>query len=163
GSDLEMVQLGPMPCTLGHEFAGLTDDGTEVAVQPYAACGHCDECARNQPHHCAQVGTKMYGISIDGGMADEVWVDRSCLSPLPHGGPAKHASLVEPIAVVLHACNRANVEAGMRVAVVGAGSIGLLGAAVARHLGADVTIAARHKAQQAAAEELGIALDPTKG
>ncbi len=38
GSDLHLIEWGPMPVTLGHEFAGVLDDGTAVAVQPYTPC-----------------------------------------------------------------------------------------------------------------------------
>jgi len=50
----------------------------------------------------------------------------------------------------------------MRVGVVGAGTIGLLCGAVARHLGADVGLAARHARQKEAAEALGLTVDATR-
>ena len=43
GSDLHLLTWG-IPCTVGHEFAGVLDDGTPVAVQPYVPCGVCDQC-----------------------------------------------------------------------------------------------------------------------
>jgi 2-desacetyl-2-hydroxyethyl bacteriochlorophyllide A dehydrogenase len=160
GSDLEMVRLlPPGPITLGHEFAGLLDDGRAVAVQPTVPCGSCDRCAAGAPQQCRNVLETMYGSARDGGMADAAVVDRSCLSFLPDGLAVRDASLVEPTAVALHACHRGGIERGMRVAVVGGGTIGLLSAAVARHLGADVAIAARHRAQLAAADALYVSTE----
>lgn len=159
GSDLEMIRTGMAAVTLGHEIAGTLDDGTAVAVHPFVACGTCAECRAHRPQVCRSVTPTMLGAFVDGGMADEVVVDPSCCVPLPEGVGVDDASLVEPLAVALHACNRAGIVPGMRVGVIGAGSIGLSCAAVARHLGADVGISARHDAQRAAAESLGIATE----
>jgi threonine dehydrogenase-like Zn-dependent dehydrogenase len=95
-------------------------------------------------------------------MAEQVVVPESCIVPLTAGLEATDASIVEPLAVALHACHRAGVEPGMRVGVVGAGTIGLLSGTVAHHLGADVSIIARHDAQRAAAEALGLARETPK-
>ena len=158
GSDLEMVRTGIAINTLGHEIAGITDDGTEVAVHPFVACGACEHCKNGMPQLCPEISDTILGIMCDGGMADELVVDASCLAPLPVGVTLDDASLVEPTAVALHACNRGEIGAGMRVGVIGAGTIGLLCGAVARHLGADVHITARHENQRVAAEALGLSL-----
>ena len=163
GSDLEMVRTGLAVNTLGHEIAGVIDDGREVAIHPFVACGECEHCRQGIPQVCAKIGDSILGIMCDGGMADEVVVDESCLAPLPPGVTMDNASLVEPTAVALHACNRGGVRPGTRVGVVGAGTIGLLCGAVARHLGADVRIAARHDVQHAAAEKLGLSRERARG
>ena len=156
GSDLEMVRTGLAAATLGHEIAGVLDDGTEVAVHPFVPCGACTYCDGGRQELCRNATATMLGVFTDGGMADEVVVPDSCIVPLAAGIGVADASLVEPLAVALHACNRAGIEAGMRVGVVGAGTIGLITAAVARHLGAEVSIGARHGAQRRAAEALHI-------
>jgi 2-desacetyl-2-hydroxyethyl bacteriochlorophyllide A dehydrogenase len=159
GSDLEMVRTGLVAGTLGHEIAGVLDDGTEVAVHPFVSCGTCAQCRNGRPQLCRDATATMLGVFTDGGMADEIAVAESCIVPIPPGIGVADASIVEPLAVALHACNRAGIASGMRVGVVGAGTIGLLCGAVARHLGADVAIVARHDAQRHAAETLGLALD----
>ena len=159
GSDLEMVRTGLAAATLGHEIAGALDDGTEVAVHPFVPCGACEQCGAGRQELCRDATATMLGVFTDGGMADAVVVPESCVVPLPAGIGVRDASLVEPLAVALHACNRAGITSGMRVGVIGAGTIGLLSAAVARHLGADVTITARHDAQRRAAEALGVRVD----
>ena len=157
GSDLEMVRTGLAAGTLGHEIAGVLEDDTEVAVHPFVPCGNCAQCHDGRPNLCRDATATMLGVFTDGGMAEEIVVPESCIVPLPAGIGAADASLVEPLAVTLHACNRVGITAGTRVGVIGAGTIGLLSGAVARHLGADVTIAARHDAQRNAAEALGLA------
>ena len=159
GSDLEMVRTGLASGTLGHEIAGVLDDGTEVALHPFVPCGACVQCRNGRPQLCRETTATMLGVFTDGGMADEVVVPESCVVRLPRAVDAADASIIEPLAVALHACNRAGIEAGMRVGVIGAGTIGLLCGAVARHLGAEVAIVARHDAQRRAAEALGLALD----
>lgn len=153
GSDLHLVEWGPMPVTLGHEFAGWLDDGTAVAVEPAVHCGTCDRCRAGWTQLCGQGMT--IGIGLDGGMADEVVVPADCVVPLPDGLSVHDASLVEPVACAVHAMERARVEDGMRVAVVGGGTLGIAAVAAATSLGADVGIVARHPHQQAAAEAVG--------
>jgi threonine dehydrogenase-like Zn-dependent dehydrogenase len=163
GSDLEMVRTGLAVNTLGHEFAGVLDDDAPVAVHPFVSDGTCEECRAGRPELCRAITESMLGVFVDGGMADEIVVDASCIVPLPAAVAVEDGSLVEPIAVALHACNRAGVGSGARVGVVGAGTVGLLCGAVAQHLGADVAIAARHPSQQRAAEQLGLRVEATRG
>jgi threonine dehydrogenase-like Zn-dependent dehydrogenase len=155
GSDLHMLTWGPMPATLGHEMAGHLDDGTPVAVWPLTPCGACDRCAAGEVSQCRRATSSLYGLGRDGGMADELAVEESCLVPLPVGLDVADAALVEPIACSVHALRRAGVRGDERVAVVGAGAIGLGAAAVARWMGCAVDVAARHQAQQQAAERIG--------
>lgn len=160
GSDLHMFTWGPMPVTLGHEIAGHLDDGTPVAVWPLVPCGECDRCAAGEVTQCRSAIPHSYGIGRDGGMADEIVVEESCVVPLPAGVDVVDASLVEPIACSLHALRRAGLRGDQRVAVVGAGAIGLGAAAVARATGCAVDVLARHDAQRQAAERIGAGTEP---
>ena len=158
GSDLHLIgspDLPPIEVTLGHEIAGLTDDGTAVAIEPLAPCGHCEMCARGDYNLCADSSAMIHGIGIDGGMADEIWVGERALVPLPAGLDPGDASLVEPLAVVLHSFRRSAVKPTQRVAVVGGGTIGLCAVAVARVRGCEVALVARHESQREAGERLG--------
>lgn len=155
GSDLHLIEWGPLPVTLGHEFAGLLDDGTAVAVQPQTPCGSCDRCLAGQDNLCRTVLERTHGVSIDGGLADEVLVDARAVVALPDGVGVDDAGLVEPLAVAVHGLHLALIERDQRVLVVGAGSIGLCAVAVATHLGAAPDLVARHPAQVAAGELLG--------
>ena len=54
-SDLHMLAYGPQPFTLGHEFAGVLDDGTPVAVDPGNQCGVCALCTGGLRHLCHEI------------------------------------------------------------------------------------------------------------
>jgi 2-desacetyl-2-hydroxyethyl bacteriochlorophyllide A dehydrogenase len=155
GTDLKMVQGGELPVTLGHEIAGVLDDGTAVAIEPIVSCGSCDQCGSGRYHLCRRGPAIFMGTGRDGGMADEIRVPETALVPLP---PALHvgdASLVEPLAVAIHGLRIAGLAGGEPVGIVGGGSIGLCAAVAARALGCDVAVDARHDAQRAAVERLG--------
>jgi threonine dehydrogenase-like Zn-dependent dehydrogenase len=97
----------------------------------------------------------MYGTTLDGGLADEVWIDPTCAVPLPPTLALDVACLVEPLAVALHGAHRAGVGPGARVLVIGAGPIGLCAIAATQALGASVDGLAHRPERQAAAERLG--------
>ena len=160
GSDLHMIGWGPMPVTLGHEVAGHLEDGTPVAIWPLVPCGNCDRCAAGEVSQCRTGPGQVYGIGRDGGMADEVVVDAGCIVPLPGGLDVADGALVEPVACAVHSLRRAGVQAGDRVAVVGAGSIGLSAAAVARWMDCTVDVAARHDHQRDAAVAIRAGVEP---
>jgi 2-desacetyl-2-hydroxyethyl bacteriochlorophyllide A dehydrogenase len=160
GSDLHMLAYGPQPWILGHEFAGVLDDGTPVAVDPGNQCGACALCAGGLRHLC--VDNPILGVGLDGGLAERVRVRPDALVPLPAGVPVEHACLVEPLAVAVHGLAVGGIVGGERIAVVGAGSIGLAAVAAAAASRCDVALEARHDAQRAAGEQLG-ASGPAQG
>jgi len=160
GSDLHLAGFGPLPAVMGHEFAGILADGTPVAVDPNAPCGACDLCTEGKTHLCRNLA--ILGVTRDGGMAERVRVHPSQLVRLPAGVAPEQACLVEPLAVAVHGMGLAGVGGGSRLAVVGAGSIGLAAVAAATGAGAEVHLEARHDAQRAAGERLG-ATGPAEG
>ena len=156
GSDVHLVELGSLAATPGHEFAGTLDDGTQVAVDPSAPCGACDQCQAGAGHRCRTGPQRAVGVAANGGMADTVLVDEAMLVALPAGLGLADACLVEPLGVAVHGMRIGAVTPDTRVAVVGGGTIGLAAVAAARGLGcADVALVARHVHQQSAGERLG--------
>ncbi len=156
GSDLHLVAMGiPLPNTLGHEFAGVLDDGRAVAVEPLVPCGTCDLCSEGRANLC-RAGTEIImGIGRDGGMTDEIWVPERSLVPLAAEVALENACLTEPLAVAVHGIRAGAITTDDRVAVIGGGSIGLCALVAARAEGAEVALAARHRHQAEAAERLG--------
>jgi threonine dehydrogenase-like Zn-dependent dehydrogenase len=153
GTDVRFMAKGPFDWTFGHEFAG-TVGGVPYAVEPMISCGICQPCLAGRTNQCSiQQGS--LGLFADGGLADRVIVGEANLIPLPAGLDLMDASLVEPGAVAWHAVQRAKIQSGERVAVVGGGSIGLLVVAAARSQGIHADLSARHPHQQEAAERLG--------
>ncbi len=160
GSDLRMMEIGYFGDNIiGHEFAGVTDDGRAVAIKPLDGCGHCGFCDDGHSIHCEQ-GFSLMGVMADGGMAEYVKVPANKLIELPSGMNVANASLVEPLAVAVHGVDRARVREGNRVLVIGAGPIGLAIGAVLRFRGIAYDITARYPHQQQAAEMLGGKLNP---
>ena len=84
-SDLHMIDVGfPLPATLGHEVAGILSDGRAVALEPIAPCGHCDMCGQGDYHLCRLGPAMVHGVTLDGGMAEEILVPERCIVPLPN-------------------------------------------------------------------------------
>ena len=162
GSDLHMVNAGfNLPSTLGHEVAGTLKDGRAVALEPVAPCGHCDMCVRGNYEYCRLSAGMVYGIGRDGGMAEQIIVPERSIVVLPNNVSASDACLVEPLAVAAHGIRMLDLKSDSRVAIIGAGAVGLAAAAVLTPFVATVDIAARHDAQKKAGEQLGAGLDPT--
>jgi 2-desacetyl-2-hydroxyethyl bacteriochlorophyllide A dehydrogenase len=89
-------------------------------------------------------------------MADAFRAPAERLVEVPAGLDVRDASLVEPASVSWHALRLAGTGPQTRVAVIGAGALGLLAVAGARQMGAtDIAVDARHRHQQEVAERLG--------
>lgn len=160
GSDISLMAQGAFgDHIIGHEFAGVTEDGTAVAIEPITGCGQCIQCDAGHRVHC-EAGIYLMGVLGDGGMAEYVKAPAHCLVALPTGLDVRVACLVEPLAVSLHCLDRARVRDGDRVLIIGAGPIGLAAAAGLRFRGIRCDIVARHPHQQLAAERLGAGLAP---
>ena len=159
GSDLHMLAASyPVSVTVGHEMAGYTEDGTPVAIEPTAPCGRCSYCVRGEYNLCEAGPQVIFGVGQDGGMAEQLIVPERCLVPLPAGLPVENACLIEPLAVAVHGLHLARLSGADRVAVVGAGSVGLCAVAAAKAVTSDVCLFARYDAQKAAGERLGARL-----
>jgi len=138
-------QIVTAPIIMGHEFSarvagfGAGVEGLEmgslVAVDPAIPCGACETCQQGHPNLCPDVlfcGTP----PVDGVFAEYTVKPAENCFPLPDGfGPAEGAML-EPLGIALHTVDLAHLKPGQTVAVLGAGPIGLLTAAVARACGA---------------------------
>lgn len=155
GSDVHMLEMGPSPITMGHEFGGRLDDGTLVAVRPTGMCGTCRMCTAGRSNICPDSMARFFGGVLDGGFADQVLVDPNCIFPMPDGATPGAAALVEPIAVAVHGIRRVELVTGQKVAVIGAGSVGLAVVAVLTHFGVEAHVEARYDHQRRAVEALG--------
>jgi 2-desacetyl-2-hydroxyethyl bacteriochlorophyllide A dehydrogenase len=159
-SDLMYIDFG-FRKILGHELAGVREDGTAVVVEALYGCMECDECRRGRYNLCPTHPQRALGVTADGGMAQQFRAPAARLVPLPPGLDIADASIVEPAAVSWHALRLAGTGPDTRVAVVGAGALGLLAVAGARRQGAaDVAVQARHPHQREVAERLGARPEP---
>src|SRR5262245_35472420 len=134
-SDFQYIQWGSKQI-IGHEIAGVLEDGTPVAIEGMFGCGNCEWCDQGNYNLCARGSIDVLGMSTPGGMAEYFRAPRRVLRPLPDGLSPNDASLVEPGSVAWHASRVGGVGPDARVAVVGAGAIGVLAASAAQALGA---------------------------
>lgn len=164
GSDLHFWHgdiLPPLGTSPGHEIVGTLLDGpaglpdVRYAVSPNVSCGECEFCRSRRSNLCGRAGFGL-GLGRDGGIAEYVDAPVRNLAPVPDGVDPVLASLTEPLAVVVRGVGLAQVEADSRVLVLGAGTIGLGSALLARDRAAEVAIGARHPHQRAAAEAMGV-------
>ena len=159
-SDLNYIRLG-FRRILGHELCGISEDGTPVVVEAIYGCMECDQCRRGAYNLCPTHPQRALGVTADGGMAEQFRAPPARLVPVPSGLDPADAPLVEPASVSWHALRLAGTGPGQRVAVVGAGALGLMAVAGAHRLGADdVALEARHRHQKEAGERLGARVGP---
>lgn len=123
------------PLVAGHEFAGVTEDGQRVAVDPAVPCNRCDMCRAGHPNLCRDLRFAGHGAE-DGGLCEEVAWPARCLVPLPDSLSAAAGALLEPLGVAIHAVDLGHVRAGASIGIFGCGPIGLLVLQVARAAGA---------------------------
>ncbi|MBI3973566.1 MAG: zinc-binding dehydrogenase [Chloroflexi bacterium] len=147
----EVVGLAPHP---GSQPA--VREGDLVALDTIClgrACGACRWCREGVYFHCER---KRRGDDWAGGFAEYIKRDVRGLFPLPAGiGPAEGA-MVEPLAVAVHAVRLAQLQRGETVAIIGAGTIGLMCVMAAAAMGAGAVYAmARHPHQAELARALG--------
>jgi threonine dehydrogenase-like Zn-dependent dehydrogenase len=165
GTDLHFYRGSfPSPAGLlpGHEMAGVIDAlgegvqfpiGAAVAVEPQSYCGECYQCRTGNHNRCPT--RILFGVTGRGGCAEFATIPSYAAYMLPDGVPAATAALVEPLAVCVRGLHRAKVQAGQRVVILGAGTIGLLSLLASRVAGAAETlVVARHPHQQRAAQAL---------
>ncbi|MER6950198.1 alcohol dehydrogenase catalytic domain-containing protein [Nonomuraea sp. NPDC000554] len=157
GSELHGVKTPGFrvpPLVMGHEFAGRTDDGRAVVVNPILSCGACDVCALGLRNVCRK--RQIVGVHRPGGFAERVAVPEGTLTTLPEGLGWTAAGIVEPAANAVHAWSLAGAPAGASVGVIGAGAIGLACMQVAVAGGASrVEIADRSDSRREIAARLG--------
>ena len=169
GSDLHATDAGVFlqeaGTILGHEFAGEVVDpgdsglaaGTKATVVPVNPCGECRECREGYTMLCAQNRiTGLAGRAVPGAYAEFIKVPARYVVPLPDGVGYEEGAMVEPLAVGLHAVDKAGIQVGDRVLVIGAGPIGLSVTSFAKIAGAgQVVVSERAPARLRAATAFG--------
>lgn len=172
GTDLHLHQAGALPpgAIMGHEFCGEVMEsvgslkaGERVAALPVLSCGSCERCRSGLGAYCETQRTLGLGDGA-GAYAEYVAISAHEAVRLPEGIDDDHGSLVEPLAVALHAVNVGRIRRGESCLVIGAGPIGLGIALWARHFGAaEVIVSERASGRRAMAERMGATqvIDPT--
>jgi len=130
--------LDEMPSPFGHEFCGVdVATGRRVVAANSAPCGECAPCRRGDETLCENLRPFLNGAYAEYVLVPARIAVRNLL-PVPPGLEPEVAAMTEPLACCLHGVERANVEPGRTVAVLGPGPIGLMLCAAAKDAGAHV-------------------------
>ncbi|MBB6636909.1 zinc-dependent alcohol dehydrogenase family protein [Cohnella thailandensis] len=136
GTDFHIYEgefLSPYPIIPGHEFSGTIHElgegveglhvGDRVTADPSLFCGRCVYCLTNRGNQCEDWGA--LGNTADGSMAEYVKVPVRNVVRIPDAMSMATAAFIEPMACVVHAMNRLQLQAGHSVLLFGAGAMGL--------------------------------------
>ncbi|MEM3335746.1 MAG: alcohol dehydrogenase catalytic domain-containing protein [Thermoplasmata archaeon] len=136
GSDITAFKTGNyVPgIIIGHEFSGIVikkgknvdnvNEGDKVVGLSLIPCGKCEYCLSGKPNLCKNA--LMTGITINGAFAEYVKLPKDAVLKIDNKLNAIEATLVEPLAIVLHAINISSFKPGKSILIQGAGPIGLL-------------------------------------
>lgn len=150
---------------LGHELCGeivavapdvtRVKPGDRVAVEPLLTCGRCPDCLVGEYQLCPEM--QHIGIGWSGGFGEYAKAPQANVYPLPDHVSYEDASLLDCLAVGVHAINRVPIHPGSTVLVFGGGAIGLATAQAAKWAGASlVALATRSKLAHEIARAGGI-------
>ena len=149
GSDIHVYHgehpFTSYPVTQGHEVSGEVvktgtavsgiKPGQKVTIQPQVVCGRCYPCRHGKYNLCEEL--KVMGFQTTGVASHYFAVDQAKVTPLPDEMSYDEGAMIEPLAVAVHAVRRAGDVKGAKIAVLGAGPIGILVAQAAKGMGAD--------------------------
>ncbi len=133
----------PVPMQVGHEYCGeIVEIGSEVAGflpgdrvsgEGHITCGHCRNCRAGRRHLCRN--TQGVGVNRPGCFAEFMVLPASNLFKLPPVITDEIASILDPLGNATHAALSFDLV-GEDVLITGAGPIGIMAVAIARHVGA---------------------------
>jgi threonine dehydrogenase-like Zn-dependent dehydrogenase len=151
------------PKVQGHEVAGTIEAvgpdcrpglraGQRVAMWPLQSCGHCYPCTVGRPNVCDNF--ELIGIHVHGGLQERLCVpQQQVFATSLQSTPV--AAMAEPVSIAVRAVDRAGIEAGERVVVLGGGPIGQSVCLVAGERGASVLVVDPQAGRLALSGEMG--------
>jgi len=154
---------GRFPRIQGHEVAGTVaavgegcdpalEPGRPVALHPLSACGTCYPCRAGRPNTCDNF--QLIGIHVDGGLQELLLMPADQVFPIDEEDPAIGA-MAEPISIGVRAVQRARIEPGEHVVVLGAGPIGQSICLLARERDAHVLVIDPQESRLGLSREMG--------
>ena len=133
----------PVPMHIGHEFVGKVVQvgagvkavlvGDRVSGEGHITCGICRNCRAGQRHLCRKTGG--IGVNRPGAFAEYLVMPETNIYKLPDFVSDDEASVLDPFGNAVHATLEFDLV-GEDVLITGAGPVGLMSAAIARHVGA---------------------------
>jgi len=133
----------PVPMTVGHEFVGVIEAigegvngfsiGDRVSGEGHITCGHCRNCRAGRRHLCRN--TLGVGVNRAGAFAEYLSIPAVNAFKLPEDITDDMAAIFDPFGNAVHTALSFDLV-GEDVLITGAGPIGIMAAAVCRHVGA---------------------------
>ncbi|WP_417316663.1 L-threonine 3-dehydrogenase [Emcibacter sp.] len=133
----------PLGMQVGHEFAGeIVELGSEVqglsigqrvSAEGHVTCGHCRNCRAGKRHLCRN--TLGIGVNRPGAFAEYISVPAINICPLPDEISDEMGAILDPLGNATHTALSFDLV-GEDVLITGAGPIGIMAVAIARHVGA---------------------------
>jgi len=133
----------PVPMTIGHEFAGVIEktgsevaglkEGDRVSGEGHLTCGHCRNCRAGKRHLCRN--TIGVGVNRPGCFAQYLSIPAVNVFKLPDNISDDIGSILDPLGNATHTALSYDLV-GEDVLITGAGPIGIMAVAIARHVGA---------------------------
>ena len=162
----------PVPMVTGHEFVGevaaIGSDvhdvkiGDLVSAEGHVVCGKCRNCLAGRRHLCKD--TSGIGVNRPGAFAEYISVPRGNIWKCDPSIPLDVLSIFDPLGNAVHTALKYSVL-GEDVLITGAGPIGIMAAAIVRHVGArHVVITDVNPYRLELAKKMGVtrAVDVTK-
>jgi len=133
-----------VPLVAGHEFVGEVVEigkevdtyfkiGDRVSGEGHIACGHCRNCRAGRSHICRK--NVSVGVTRNGCFAEYLAIPATNAYPIPASIPDNQASILDPFGNATHTTLSFDLV-GEDVLITGAGPVGVMAAAIARHVGA---------------------------
>jgi threonine 3-dehydrogenase len=133
----------PVPMHVGHEYVGTIEAmgqevrglriGQRVSGEGHIVCGHCRNCRAGRRHLCRN--TVGVGVNRPGAFADYLVIPAVNAFPIPDDIPDEIAAILDPFGNAAHTALSFDLV-GEDVLITGAGPIGIMAAAICRHVGA---------------------------
>lgn len=133
----------PVPLVIGHEYVGEVVEfgkevhglkvGDRVSGEGHISCGFCRNCRAGRRHLCRK--TESVGVTRNGCFAEYLSIPAVNVYPLPDSVPDNQAAILDPFGNATHTALSFDLV-GEDVLITGAGPVGILAVAVARHVGA---------------------------
>jgi len=133
----------PVPNVVGHEYVGVVaevgdairtvEPGQRVSGEGHIMCGVCRNCRAGRGHLCRD--TRSVGVNRPGAFAEYVCIPAVNAYAIPDSIDDEVAAILDPLGNAVHTALAFDLV-GEDVLITGAGPIGVMAAAVARHVGA---------------------------
>ncbi|MDC7715527.1 L-threonine 3-dehydrogenase [Vogesella sp. LYT5W] len=133
----------PVPMHVGHEYVGVVAGmgsevqgfkiGDRVSGEGHITCGHCRNCRAGRRHLCRN--TTGVGVNREGAFAEYLVIPAFNAFPIPDDISDDLASIFDPFGNAVHTALSFNLV-GEDVLITGAGPIGIMAVAIAKHVGA---------------------------